>query len=113
MVIATFRGNYHSRRNETVIGYASDGMNCSSNLTEWIGEHVGRLKTLRAIEELNGTKTGITRNDESYCLLQSQADFFYGPYGITHPVDARFFPVSANILLQERGYDFQIESNNP
>mmetsp|Transcript_31920 Transcript_31920/g.67896 ORF Transcript_31920/g.67896 Transcript_31920/m.67896 type:complete len:317 (+) Transcript_31920:51-1001(+) len=44
--------------------------------------------------------------------LHVQADYFEGPYAITLPLDLDSFPQSASALLQEHGYDVNIETND-
>eukprot|EP00435_Cladocopium_sp_Y103_P051505 s1111_g16.t1 len=38
------------------------------------------------------------------CTFVPQAEFFDGPHGITHPVDNRYFPLSANEFLKDHGH---------
>merc|ERR1719277_347649 len=47
------------------------------------------------------------------CAFVPAAEYFDGPYGISLPLDSRFFPGTANKMFAERGFqDFYIKDED-
>merc|ERR550539_95950 len=79
--------------------YEDDGRNCAARLNAFVKDSLSPLVFAQMPHPPSPN-------------LHVQADYFEGPYAIQEVLDLDTFPQSANALLQQHGYNVNIQEND-